>query len=122
MRGSELKKIVLKSGKTQKEIADAFGMQPSQWTTYFKQADVKSGLLERTARYLGMTMGELYGEACRISDGEDLKGATVVELIKIVRSKDKQIEECQQQISRLISLLEASSQGQSIGTKSGQTK
>ena len=63
MDGKTLKQIISDSGRSQKELAEKMGMQPSQWTTYFKQESVTSDVLERVAGLLGMSMGQLYGEA-----------------------------------------------------------
>lgn len=63
MDGKELKRIIKQSGRSQKELAEQMGMQPSQWTAYFRQESVSSEVLERVASLLGMSMGQLYGEA-----------------------------------------------------------
>lgn len=63
MNGRELQKRIKLSGKTQKELAEKMGMHPTQFTTYFKQESVASGVVEQIAELLGMSMGEFYGEA-----------------------------------------------------------
>ena len=62
MNGKELQRRIRQSGKTQKELAEKMGMHPTQFTTYFKQESVASGVVEKVAELLGMTMGEFYGE------------------------------------------------------------
>ena len=62
MNGKELQRRIKLSGKTQKELAEKMGMHPTQFTTYFKQESVASGVVEKVAELLGMTMGEFYGE------------------------------------------------------------
>lgn len=114
MTGAQLKQRIVQSGKTQKEIAEAFNMLPSQWTTYFRQQDVKSGIVERTAEYLGMTIAEFYGDH-QPDNGKAEEATTTAGLLEIIRTKDLQIEECQQQISRLISLIEVFSNGTNKG-------
>lgn len=72
MNGRELQKRIRMSGKTQKELAEKMGMHPTQFTTYFKQESVASGVLEDIAKILGMSMGEFYGECSGISNRNEL--------------------------------------------------
>lgn len=62
MNGETLRKIIKDSGRSQKELAEKMGMQPSQWTTYFHQESVTSDVIERLAGFLGMSMAQIYGE------------------------------------------------------------
>ena len=63
MTGKDLQKRIRLSGMTQKELAEKMGMHPSQFTTYFKQESVASGVVEKVAGLLGMSMGDFYGES-----------------------------------------------------------
>ena len=96
MTGKELQAIIHRSGKTQKELAEKLGMHPTQWRTYFGQDDVKSGIVEKVAELLGITVAEMYGQdSC--SDSR---------LIDMVQSRDRQLDKSQEQIDRLIRIIE----------------
>lgn len=96
MTGKQLQAIIRNSGKTQKELAAKMGMHPSQWTAYIGQDDVKSGIIEKVAELLGITVAEMYGqEAC--SDSR---------LMEMIQSRDRQLDKSQEQIDRLIRIIE----------------
>ena len=63
MNGKELQRRIRMSGIKQRELAEKMGIHPTQFTTYFKQESVASGVIEQVAEFLGMTMGEFYGES-----------------------------------------------------------
>ncbi len=96
MTGKELQAIIRRSGKTQKELALKMGMHPSQWTGYINQDDVKSGIVEKVAELLGMTVAEMYGQ----------EGGSDPRLMDMVQSRDRQLDKCQEQIDRLIRIIE----------------
>lgn len=96
MTGKELQAIIKRSGKTQKELAAKMGMHPSQWTGYISQDDVKSGIVEKVAELLGLTVAEMYGQ----------EGCGDPRLMEMVQSRDRQIDKCQEQIDRLIRIVE----------------
>lgn len=96
MTGKELQAIIHRSDKTQKELAEKLGMHPAQWRTYFGQDDVKSGIVEKVAGLLGMSVAEMYGQdSC--SDSR---------LMEMLQSRDRQLDKCQEQIDRLIRIIE----------------
>ena len=96
MTGKELQTIINRSGKTQKELAEKLGMHPTQWRTYFGQDDVKSGIIEKVAGLIGFTMAEMYGE----------EGQSDSQLMEMLQSKDRQLDKSQEQIDRLIRIIE----------------
>lgn len=104
MTGKELQERIKKSGKTQRGLAEKMGMKPSQWTTYFKQESVTSSVIEQVAQLLGMSMGEFYGE-----DAAG-KAACDSRLLGIIETRDRHIEKCQQQIDRLLDIIETNKQ------------
>lgn len=104
MTGKELQKKIRKSGMTQKVLAEKMGIHPSQWTTYFKQDSVTSDVVEKVARLLGMTMGQFYGEVA----ADEAGGAIVCDqrLLDAISARDRQIDACQEQISRLLRIID----------------
>lgn len=62
MNGKELQLKIKASGKSQKELAEKMGVHPTQFTAWFKQESVASGVIEQIAALLGMSMGQFYGE------------------------------------------------------------
>lgn len=97
MTGKELQAIIIRSGKTQKELAEKLGMHPTQWRTYFGQDDIKSGIIEKVAGLLGVTMAEMYGEEGSQGDSR---------LMEMIQSRDRQLDKSQEQIDRLIRIIE----------------
>ena len=97
MTGKELQTVIRNSGKTQKELAAKMGMNPTQWTAYIKQDDIKSGIIEKVAGLLGLSIAEMYGEGSAQGDSR---------LIDMVQSRDRQLDKSQEQIDRLIRIIE----------------
>ena len=113
MTGKELQLKIKKSGRTQKDIAEEMGMDPTQWTPILKQKDVKSGIIESVAQILGLSMAQMYGETEGDSISADhnstsFKGATTCDprLLDIIQTRDKQLDKAQDQIDRLLTIIE----------------
>lgn len=104
MNGRDLQIKIKKAGKKQNQLARELGMDPTQWTAIFKQDDVKSGIIEKVARVLGMTVGQFYGE-------DNAPPATELcscnpRLLDIIQSRDSALEKSQAQIDQLLRIIE----------------
>lgn len=62
MNGEQLKAIIERSGIRTNEMAKRLGILPQQLNQIFHAADVKSGVLERVAQIMKVSISHLYGE------------------------------------------------------------
>lgn len=62
MNGKEYQKRIKMSGIPQKDLAERMGVHPTQFTSWFKQGSISSEIIEKTAKLLGMSIGQFYGE------------------------------------------------------------
>lgn len=62
MRGSDIKKFILASGHNITEVAAAIGKSQQNLSAALAAEDVKTGLVESIAQFLGVPISYLYGE------------------------------------------------------------
>lgn len=62
MNGEQLKAIIERSGIRTNEMAKRLGILPQQLNQIFHAADVKSGVLEKVAQIMEVSISHLYGE------------------------------------------------------------
>ncbi len=119
MSGEDIKILIRRYGKTQSALAAMLGESPQNLGSMLEAKDVKSSLIERMSVVLGIPISTIYGE----SSGSTIGGvkasgrATAVagngntlngndaNLLALLKEKDRQIANYQNQISELIAIL-----------------
>lgn len=120
MKGEEIKQKVKQSGKTFAEIARLMGIRPQTLTIIFASDDVKTGSLERIAEAMGVPVAYFYGEGDNVTASNativrhgnvgnvnnNSEERSVLVLAEQLSTKDKQIHTKDQQIDRLLGIIE----------------
>ena len=124
MTGKELKDILYNHGVSQSEIAKKLGLSQQSFSQMLSSSDIKTSLLERIAGALGVTMSLFYPMdgstvasgtgSVAVSGNNNVAGNNVSgngseELVLVINELAAQrrvTEKAQEQIDRLISLLE----------------
>ncbi len=119
MNGEEIRKILADKGIQQTDIARDLGMSKQSFGQMLSGKDLKSGFLERIAKYLGLTIHGLY-EACngggessvtakmenlRSEMWEGVSRAEFEQMKEELRRKDETISKLLEQQQQLISVL-----------------
>lgn len=119
MKGEEIKQKVKQSGKTFAEIARLMGIRPQTLTIIFASEDVKTGSLERIADAMGVPVTYFYDEngngsisasghamVAHRDVNNNSEERSVLVLAEQLSTKDKQIGIKDQQIDRLLGIIE----------------
>ena len=118
MKGSDLKEILRREGVVFNQLAEALEMSQQNLSAAFTRDDVKSGLLEKVAKYLNKPVGYFYGENqgpvqtavgdnnTQVGGDYQISDAGVLELLKM---KDeqllltiRQVSKAQEQMDRIL--------------------
>lgn len=118
MSGKEFKNVLLHTGMTLTDIAGKLSMSTQALNSIFNGSDVRSGIIEKCVDRLGMSFSDFY--PANNSVGTNFGAAfgsnvhtinTNAELdkqyIELLDRNSKQLTKSQEQIDRLLGLLEA---------------
>lgn len=117
MKGSELKQIFLLNGWSQVEICSKIGESQQNFSSSLRSDNVKSGLIERVAEAMGVPVSFMYGEGPQIANASGKNSTAIAgnninnstdssKLLDILADKEKQLTTAQEQINKLLSMLE----------------
>lgn len=117
MTGIELKAILMTNGYTQGDIADRIGESQQNFSSALRSDNLKSGLLERVAEAMGVTVGFLYGEGSQVANasgnnstaiaGNNIQNSECARLTELLSQKDEQLTRSQEQINKLLDMLQS---------------
>ncbi len=111
MDGERIKYEIKKKGYTIKRIAEELNQSQQNLSAKLNSDDVSSGLIEKICDIIGVKMSELYSDGDIISavnNSTAIKGNQSCDprLLDIIQARDKQNEKSQEQIDRLIAIIE----------------
>ncbi len=111
MDGERIKYEIKKKGYTIKRIAEELKQSQQNLSAKLNTDDVSSGLIEKICDIIGVKMSELYSDGDIISavnNSTAIKGNQSCDprLLDIIQARDKQNEKSQEQIDRLIAIIE----------------
>lgn len=116
MKGIELKAIILANGHLLGDIADKIGESQQNFSAFLKSDNLKSGLLERVAEAMGVTVGYLYGEGSQVANangdnstaiaGNNIQNSECARLTELLAQKEEQLRKTQEQMDKLIDILQ----------------
>ena len=111
MDGERIKYEIKKKGYTIKRIAEELNQSQQNLSAKLNSDDVSSGLIEKICDIIGVKMSELYSDGDIISavnNSTAIKGNQSCDprLLDILDARDKQNEKSQEQIDRLIAIIE----------------
>ena len=111
MDGERIKYEIKKKGYTIKRIAEELNQSQQNLSAKLNSDDVSSGLIEKICDIIGVKMSELYSDGDIISavnNSTATKGnqSCGPRLLDILDARDKQNEKSQEQIDRLIAIIE----------------
>jgi len=111
MDGERIKYEIKKKGYTIKRIAEELNQSQQNLSAKLNSDDVSSGLIEKICDIIGVKMSELYSDGDIISavnNSTAIKGNQSCDprLLDIIDARDKQNEKSQEQIDRLIAIIE----------------
>lgn len=118
MKGQYVKEKLLKNGYKLKEVADSMGIIPQNLQSLLSAEDVKSGVLESIADSINKPVYFFYEDNANnaISDNNGISiagntsgsGDEVKNLIEVIKTQSVQLSKSQEQIDRLLSIIENS--------------
>lgn len=114
MTGDQLKQEIWRRGYTLRAVAAHLGMAEQNLGRRLKADSVSTEVIEAAARVMGLTVGELYSGK---PDGDNIqadhnstafKGTCTCDprLLDIISARDRQLDKSQQQIDRLLAIIE----------------
>ncbi len=111
MDGERIKYEIKKKGYTIKRIAEELNQSQQNLSAKLNSDDVSSGLIEKICDIIGVKMSELYSDGDIISavnNSTAIKGNQSCDprLLDIIDARDKQNEKSQEQIDRLLTIIE----------------
>ncbi len=113
MKGNVIKGAIKKQGFTIRQVAGELGMSEQSLHKKLSYDDVSSLLMEQVTEVIGMRVWELYGiptgdEITAIDHSTAFHGTNACDtrLLGIIESRDRQLDKCQEQIDRLIKIVE----------------
>jgi transcriptional regulator with XRE-family HTH domain len=117
MEGKELERIIRYNGLTPAEIARQLGDSQQKLGAILKSSDVRSSYVEKIAQVLKLPVAHLYGEGLKqtingshntaVAGNSNVLNAEATEILKSqLDEKDSQIRKSQEQIDRLLSIIE----------------
>lgn len=119
MKGNIIKEFLRKNEITQSSVAKKIGESTQNFSAALMQDDIRTSLLERVAEAIGVPVSAFYGEQyasiSATASGNDSTAIAGVgnagngmseKLMTLLENKDKQIAKKDEQMDRLIGLLE----------------
>lgn len=117
MRGSDLKILLMRLGFTQASIAEKLGISQQNFNSNLRSEDVKSSIIEKIAATAGVPISALYGEveapgsANAIGNNNTAvagnnNSLNAEKLLDLLREKDIQMARYQDQIDRVLTIIE----------------
>ena len=121
MKGEYIKKILLENGFILKDVAEAMGETPQNLQSMLRAEDVKTGTLERIAAAINKSLyffiegdnitSTNYGnERTSVAgNGNQVTNTDVAGLIELQKGYQEMLKKKDEQIDRLLSIIERSS-------------
>lgn len=111
MDGERIKYEIKKRGYTIKRIAKELNTSQQNLSAKLNADDISSGLIEQICEIIGVRMSDLYSDGdiiSAINNSTAIKGnqSCDTRLLDIIQARDKQNEKSQEQIDRLIAIIE----------------
>ena len=111
MDGERIKYEIKKRGYTIKRIAKELNTSQQNLSAKLNADDISSGLIEQICEIIGVRMSDLYSDGDIISavnNSTAIKGNQSCDprLLDIIQARDKQNEKSQEQIDRLLTIIE----------------
>lgn len=118
MKGLTIKEILRKNGFTLLAVAEKIGESSQNLSSLLGKDDVRSSLIERISEATGIPIAAFYGDAYTTSATASGNGSTAIagvgnsssaiseRFMTLLENKDKQIAKKDEQMDRLIGLLE----------------
>lgn len=114
MTGKDFKNVLIKSGMTMTDIAGKLGISTQALNSIFNGSDVRSGIIEKCVDKLGMSYSDFYHGMAYMHDNYGAAFGGQVETINNSDCKDiglvyrssKQLTKAQEQIDRLLGIIE----------------
>lgn len=111
MDGERIKYEIKKRGYTIKRIAKELNTSQQNLSAKLNADDISSGLIEQICEIIGVRMSDLYSDGdiiSAINNSTAIKGNQSCDprLLDIIQARDKQNEKSQEQIDRLIAIIE----------------
>lgn len=116
MKGIIIKEFLRKNEITQSSVAKKIGESTQNFSAALNQDDVRTSLVERVAEAIGVPVSAFYGEAystatasgngVAVSGDGNSVNAISERFITLLENKDKQIAKKDEQMDRLLGMLE----------------
>lgn len=114
MEGTRLKKLMKYHGISNNDMADKLGMTPQNLSFLLSRDDIRTGLLEQMCDIMGISPAELYGGAnlppVTVTDSKQIainnSQVNSDKLIEEIAAQRRITEKAQQQIDRLLAIIE----------------
>jgi len=118
MKGAVIKKLMIDMGISQTDLAKRLGMPARNLSNTLSTDDVRSSFIESVAGALNLPISALYGEDSSLSACIAGNGGTAIagsgnnlntqvdKFLDLLKEKDVQLARAQNEVDRLISLLE----------------
>lgn len=117
MKGVQVKEKLLKSGYVLADVAKNMGIIPQNLQSLLAAEDIKTGVLENIATAISKSVYFFYDDDNDTSKEEKQSSEDVGKLIDVIYNQStqlnesqKQVSKSQEQIDRLLSLLEVANQ------------
>lgn len=125
MKGIQVKEKLLNNGYVLADVAKNMGIIPQNLQSLLSAEDIKTGVLENIAKAISKSVYFFYDDSSEeINKTEDVNvNGDVGKLIDVIHNQSSQLTKSQEQIDRLLSLLEnATQKGVAAGAKGAAPK
>ena len=125
MKGIQVKEKLLNNGYVLADVAKNMGIIPQNLQSLLSAEDIKTGVLENIAKAISKSVYFFYDDSSEeINKTEDVNvNGDVGKLIDVIHNQSSQLTKSQEQIDRLLSLLEnATQKGVAVGAKDAAPK
>lgn len=130
MKGIQVKEKLLKNGYVLADVAKNMGIIPQNLQSLLAAEDIKTGVLETIAKAISKSVYFFYDDTNEEIVEEKRSNEDVGKLIDVIHNQSSQLNESQKQVSksqeqidRLLSLLEVANQkGGAVGVTSAAPK
>jgi transcriptional regulator with XRE-family HTH domain len=114
MTGEQLKHEIKRRGYTLRSVAAVLGIAEQNLGRKLKGASVSTEVIEAAAQVMGVTVGELYNPSAAGDNIQADHNSTAFKgtyscdtrLLGIIETRDRQLDKSQQQIDRLLAIIE----------------
>ena len=114
MTGTALKAFLMRSGKTQSDVANIIGETKQNFNSFLRSDDLRSSVIERVAMALHVPVSTIYGEPAKpsmvvgdnsINNSGNIINGQIDKCLDLLKEKDVQFARFQDEISDLIATI-----------------